>query len=77
MTIADDRLLPTFLSFPLISSKGPERQVQLAITAQKSVSLQFEAAGRDSQVYSKELFLWAQDQPEDIKDGMLYNQTYS
>ena len=51
------------------SSKGPDRQVQLAITAQKSVSLQFEAAGRDLQVYSKELYLWGQDQPEDIKDG--------
>ena len=66
MTIADHHHL-----FPSChcSSKGPDRQVQLAITAQKSVSLQFEAAGRDLQVYSKELYLWGQDQPEDIKDG--------
>jgi len=69
-TIANDHLFPTFPSLTLISSKGPDRQVQLAITAQKSVSLQFEAAGRHSQVYSKELYLWGQEQPEDIKDGM-------
>lgn len=50
-------------------SKGPDRQIQLAITAQKSVALQFEGAGRDAQVYSKELYLWGQDQTEDIKDG--------
>lgn len=53
-----------------VSSKGSDRQIQLAITAQKSVSLHFEGAGRDSQIYSKELYLWSQDQPEeDIKDG--------
>lgn len=51
------------------SSKGSDRQIQLAITAQKSVSLQFEAAGRDAQTYSKELYLWGQEAPEDIKDG--------
>lgn len=53
----------------MISSKGSDRQIQLAITAQKSVSLQFEAAGRDAQTYSKELYLWGQEAPEDIKDG--------
>lgn len=49
-------------------SKGNDRQIQLAITAQKSVSLQFEAAGRDAQTYSKELYLWGQEQTDDIKD---------
>lgn len=68
MTIADRHPL-YFLCIVQLSSKGPDRQVQLAITAQKSLSLQFEAAGRDAQVYSKELYLWGQDQPEDIKDG--------
>lgn len=57
----------TFRSYSY--SKGNDRQIQLAITAQKSVSLQFEAAGRDAQTYSKELYLWGQEQTDDIKDG--------
>lgn len=54
----------------VIYSKGDDRQVQLAIIAQKSVLLDYESVGRDAQVYSKELYLWGQEQQsEDIKDG--------
>ena len=42
-------------------------QLQLIITAQKGVSLDFDAAGRDAKTQSKELYLWGQSQDDGIK----------
>jgi hypothetical protein len=39
----------------------------LIITAQKGVSLDFDAAGRDAKTQSKELYLWGQTQDDGIK----------
>ncbi|KAG8706041.1 hypothetical protein FRC09_002610 [Ceratobasidium sp. 395] len=44
------------------------RQLQLVITSQKGVALDFDAVSRDSKSHSKELYLWGQDQVEDVKD---------
>jgi len=44
------------------------RQLQLVITSQKGVALDFDAISRDSKSHSKELYLWGQDQTEDVKD---------
>lgn len=43
------------------------RQLQLIITAQKGVSLDFDAAGRDAKAQSKELYLWGQTQDDGMK----------
>lgn len=42
-------------------------QLQLIINAQKGVSLDFDAAGRDAKTQSKELYLWGQTQDDGIK----------
>ena len=42
-------------------------QLQLIITAQKGVSIDFDAAGRDAKTQSKELYLWGQTQDDGIK----------
>lgn len=39
----------------------------MIITAQKGVSLDFDAAGRDAKTQSKELYLWGQSQDDGIK----------
>ncbi|KAJ1311068.1 hypothetical protein OPQ81_009572 [Rhizoctonia solani] len=44
------------------------RQLQLLITSQKGLALDFEAVSRESKGHSKELYLWGQDQVEDVKD---------
>ncbi|KAG9120921.1 hypothetical protein FRC07_003341 [Ceratobasidium sp. 392] len=44
------------------------RQLQLVITSQKGIALDFDAVSRDSKSHSKELYLWGQDQVEDVKD---------
>jgi hypothetical protein len=43
------------------------RQLQLIITAQKGVSLDFDAAGRDAKTQSKELYLWGQKHDDGVK----------
>ncbi|KAG8690993.1 hypothetical protein FRC11_007567 [Ceratobasidium sp. 423] len=44
------------------------RQLQLLITSQKGLALDFEAVSRESKGHSKELYLWGQDQVDDVKD---------
>ncbi|KAF8761603.1 Eisosome component PIL1 [Rhizoctonia solani] len=44
------------------------RQLQLLITSQKGLSLDYEAVSRESKGHSKELYLWGQDQVDDVKD---------
>ncbi|CEL58084.1 Sphingolipid long chain base-responsive protein LSP1 OS=Saccharomyces cerevisiae (strain ATCC 204508 / S288c) GN=LSP1 PE=1 SV=1 [Rhizoctonia solani AG-1 IB] len=44
------------------------RQLQLLITSQKGLALDFDAVSRESKSHSKELYLWGQDQVDDIKD---------
>ncbi|KAF8609098.1 hypothetical protein BDV93DRAFT_464091, partial [Ceratobasidium sp. AG-I] len=44
------------------------RQLQMVITSQKGVALDYEAVSRDSKSHSKELYLWGQEQVEDVKD---------
>ncbi|CAE6457175.1 unnamed protein product [Rhizoctonia solani] len=44
------------------------RQLQLLISSQKGLALDFEAVSRESKGHSKELFLWGQDQVDDVKD---------
>ncbi|CUA73881.1 hypothetical protein RSOLAG22IIIB_01402 [Rhizoctonia solani] len=44
------------------------RQLQLLITSQKGLALDFEAVSRESKSHSKELYLWGQDQVDDVKD---------
>lgn len=39
----------------------------MIITAQKGVSLDFDAAGRDAKTQSKELYLWGQTHDDGIK----------
>ena len=43
----------------------------MIITAQKGVSLDFDAAGRDAKSQSKELYLWGQTQDDGIKGGSI------
>ncbi|KAL5518845.1 LSP1 [Sanghuangporus vaninii] len=42
--------------------------VQRIITSQKGVVLDFESAAKDAKSQSKELYMWGQDQDEDLKD---------
>ncbi|KAB5594217.1 Sphingolipid long chain base-responsive protein LSP1 [Ceratobasidium theobromae] len=44
------------------------RQLQLVITSQKGLALDFDAVSRESKGHSKELYLWGQEQVEDVKD---------
>jgi len=44
------------------------RQLQMVITSQKGLALDFEAVSRDSKSHSKELYLWGQEQVDDVKD---------
>ena len=39
------------------------------IIAQKSLVLEYDNIGRDSKTYGKELYLWGQEQTDDLKDG--------
>lgn len=52
-------------------SNSPQdvKQLQLVITAQKGVALDLDTLGRDSKTQSKELYIWGQEQAEDLKDG--------
>ncbi|KAF9509740.1 hypothetical protein BS47DRAFT_1348778 [Hydnum rufescens UP504] len=49
-------------------SKGGAKQIQLVIIAQKSLVLEYDNASRDSKTYGKELYLWGQEQTDDLKD---------
>jgi len=40
----------------------------MVITSQKGVALDFDAVSRDSKSHSKELYLWGQEQTEEVKD---------
>ncbi|KAI0361232.1 hypothetical protein OH77DRAFT_1585375 [Trametes cingulata] len=42
--------------------------VQKIITAQKGVALDFDNVGRDAHSHSKELYMWGQNEEEDLKD---------
>lgn len=44
------------------------KQLQLIITAQKGVALDYQAVGRDTKALSKELFTWGQREKDDVKD---------
>jgi len=44
------------------------RQLQMVITSQKGLALDFEAVSRESKSHSKELYLWGQEQADDVKD---------
>lgn len=43
--------------------------MQKIVTVKKGVALDFDNVGRDSQASSKELYMWGQNDNEDIKDG--------
>ncbi|OSD03616.1 hypothetical protein PYCCODRAFT_1476997 [Trametes coccinea BRFM310] len=42
--------------------------VQKIITAEKGVALSFDGVGHDARSFSKELYMWGQNEDEDIKD---------
>ncbi|CAE6419322.1 unnamed protein product [Rhizoctonia solani] len=44
------------------------RQLQLLISTQKGLALDFDAVSRESKGHSKEIYLWGQDQVDDVKD---------
>lgn len=45
--------------------------VQRIITSEKGVSLEFASVAKDSKSQSKELYMWGQNEHEDVKDGTL------
>lgn len=51
--------------------------VQRLITIEKSISIDFDSVSRDSKSQSKELYTWGQTEPEDLKDGALFNYVLS
>lgn len=46
--------------------------VQRIITSEKGVSLDFASVAKDSKAQSKELYVWGQNENEDLKDGGLF-----
>ncbi|KAI0080122.1 hypothetical protein K474DRAFT_396057 [Panus rudis PR-1116 ss-1] len=47
------------------SSTSPAQKI---VTTQKGIALDFDSVSRDSQAHSKEIYLWGQTEPEDLKD---------
>ena len=43
--------------------------VQKIITTKKGIALDFDNVSRDAQAHSKELYMWGQNENEDLKDG--------
>ena len=43
--------------------------MQKIVTVKKGVALDFDNVSRDSHASSKELYMWGQNDNEDIKDG--------
>ena len=46
--------------------------LQKVITTQKGVAIDFDNIARDTQAYSKELYIWGREEAEDLKDGILF-----
>lgn len=43
--------------------------MQKIITTAKGVAIDYDDVSRDAHSYSKELYLWGQTEPDDLKDG--------
>ncbi len=44
--------------------------MQKSGTTQKGIAIDLDSLSRDTQAHSKEIYLWGQTEPEDLKDGM-------
>ena len=48
------------------SSTTPAQKI---ITTQKGIALDYDSVSRDAHAHSKELYMWGQNEHEDLKDG--------